>query len=320
MNTAKRPKILTWHVHGSYLYYLTQANADFYLPVGEGDRPGYGGRSGSFPWGKNVFEIPARQVRKLALDCVVFQSPQNYFEDQYEVLSAAQRRLPRMYIEHDPPREHPTDTKHIVDDPSVLLVHVTDFNNLMWDNGQTPTTVIDHGVMVPGGVAYTGEIPKGIVVINNIATRGRRLGLDVLNQVRKAVPLDIVGMGAEAVGGLGEIPHDALPAFVAKYRFFFNPIRYTSLGLAICEAMLLGVPVVGLATTELVTVIRNGKNGYIETSVANLIPRMQQLLADRTLAERLSKGARSYANKRFSIERFARDWERTFQRQIQGEG
>jgi len=44
----------------------------------------------------------------------------------------------------------------------------------------------------------------------------------------------------------------------AEYRFFFNPVRYTSLPLAVCEAMTIGMPIVGLATTELVSVIRNG--------------------------------------------------------------
>jgi ADP-heptose:LPS heptosyltransferase len=29
-----------------------------------------------------------------------------------EILTEAQRRLPRIYLEHDPPREHPTDTRH----------------------------------------------------------------------------------------------------------------------------------------------------------------------------------------------------------------
>ena len=50
------------------------------------------------------------------------QSRRNYLEDQYDILSEQQRSLPRIYLEHDPPRENPTDTKHIVDDPEMLLV------------------------------------------------------------------------------------------------------------------------------------------------------------------------------------------------------
>lgn len=303
----RRPRVLTWHVHGNYLYYLTQADCDFFLPVADG-KSGYSGRSGSFPWGRNVIEVPADEVRHLDIDCVIYQSRDNYLRDQHEILSEAQRRLPRIFIEHDPPRESPTDTRHVVDDPEVLLVHVTHFNALMWDSGRTPTRIIPHGVLVPDGVRYTGTKPKGIVVINNLATRGRRLGLDVYQYVSRHVPLDLVGMGSKNLGGLGEIPQKDLPAFMAEYRFFFNPIRYTSLGLAVCEAMTVGLPIVGLATTEMPVTVVNGESGWVDTSVDRLIGRMKSLLEDPAAARRLGEGARRHALAAFNIERFANDW------------
>ncbi|WP_235001231.1 glycosyltransferase family 4 protein [Nitrosovibrio sp. Nv4] len=241
---------------------------------------------------------------------ILFQHRKNYEVDQYEVLSENQRQLPKVYLEHDPPQEHPTNTMHWVDDASTLLVHVTDFNRLMWDNNRTPTAVIDHGVMVPDNVAYTGEHPKGVVVVNNIHKRGRRLGLDVFEKIREKIPLDLVGMGTAELGGLGEVPHDELPAFVAKYRFFFNPIRYTSLGLSVCEAMMTGLPMVGLATTEMVTAVENGKTGYVETDVDKLIERMRYLIDYPEHARELGRNARNYANQRFNIKRFASDWQR----------
>jgi hypothetical protein len=45
------------------------------------------------------------------------------------------------------------------------------------DNNNTPSKVIDHGVMVDKGVQYTGELNKGIVVINGIVKRGRKVRL-----------------------------------------------------------------------------------------------------------------------------------------------
>jgi len=305
-------RILTWHVHGNYLLYLAQTPHEFYLPVKPGRPNPYGGRAGSFPWPDNVHEVPAEAVHALRLGCILFQHRANWEEHQYELLSAEQRRLPRVYLQHDPPLEHPTDQRHWVDDPNVLLVHVTPFNALMWDSGRTPTTVIDHGVFLPEGVRYTGELARGITVVNNLATRGRRLGPDVFLRVRDELPLDLVGMGAEALGGLGEVQPPELPAFEARYRFFFNPIRYTSLGLAVCEAMQLGLPIVGLATTEMATVVQNGVSGYVDTDVEKLIPRMQELLRDPTEARRLGDGARRYAEARFDIRRFARDWDRAF--------
>ncbi len=302
--------ILTWHTHGSYLYYLTQAPHQFHVMSKAGRPAGYGGRSGQMPWGANVHDLPVEQARHRQFDCIVFQDDHQFEKDQYEYLTAAQRALPRIYIEHDPPRGHPTDTAHLVDDPNVLLVHVSHFNALMWDNGRTPSRVIEHGVLVPEGVEYRGNADAGLVVINHLARRGRRLGADVFLEARAQVPLDLVGMGAHELGGLGEIAHAQLPAFAARYRFLFNPIRYTSLGLAVIEAMMVGLPVVALATTEMVTVIDNGESGYIDTNPAVLVQHMRDLLRNPALARQLGATARRRARERFGIERFCADWDR----------
>jgi glycosyltransferase involved in cell wall biosynthesis len=124
--------------------------------------------------------------------------------------------------------------------------------------------------------------------------------------------VDLVGMDAEAMGGLGEIAPPELPAFEARYRFFFNPIRWTSLGLAVIEAMTIGMPIVGLATTEMATAIDDGVSGYVDTDPARLIEAMRRLIEDPGEAHRLGQNARSKALERFHIKRFVRDWEETF--------
>jgi glycosyltransferase involved in cell wall biosynthesis len=307
---SKRLKIFTWHIHGSYLFYLSQGDYDIYIPVSNERSEGYYGKGTTFPFGPNVHEVPEDEVKNLDFDCILFQSKKNYQTDQFQTLTLEQRDLPKIYLEHDPPREHPTDTKHVVDDPDVLLVHVTHFNSLMWDNNHTPMKVIDHGVIVPD-IPYSGETQRGIVVINNIEKRGRRLGLDIFLEARKHIPLDLVGMGAEELG-LGEVPHTKLPEFISKYRFFFNPIRYTSLGLSVCEAMSLGVPVVGLATTEMATAIRNEVTGFVHTDLSYLIEKMKLLLTDKDLAFKMGQEGKKYASERFNIKRFTNDWEQTF--------
>lgn len=304
-------RVLTWHIHGSYLYYLAHVPHTFFVPSKPGRPEGYGGRAGSLPWPDNLVEVPAEQVSELEFDCVLFQSRRNYEHDRYEILSPAQQRLPRIYLEHDPPRTSPTDTRHPVDDAEILLVHVTAFNDLMWDSGRTPTRVIDHGVLPLPDAVYTGERARGVVVVNDLARRGRRLGLDVYQRVRSAIPLDLVGMGARELGGVGELPRDRLGAFVGQHRFFFNPIRYTSLGLAVCEAMMMGMPIVGLATTEMATVVEDGVSGYIDTDVGRLIARMRELIEAPALARELGQGARARALARFHIDRFIADWDRT---------
>jgi glycosyltransferase involved in cell wall biosynthesis len=305
-------RLLTWHVHGSYLYYLSRALAgrvEFFLPVKPGRPDGYHGRAGSFPWGEHVHELAAEDVAGQQFDAVLFQSRANYLEDQQQLLAPWQRTLPRLYLEHDPPRESPTETRHVVDDPNVLLIHVTHFNALMWNNNRTPVRVIDHGVCVPEGARYSGDLARGLVVVNNLRRRGRRLGADLYDVARTRVPLDIAGMAtADEEHGLGDLPLERLHALAGRYRFFFHPIRYTSLGLAVLEAMAIGLPIVGLATTELVTVIENGVNGYLDTSLERLIARMNDLLNDPAEAQRLGANARRSAEERFNLTRFGDDW------------
>lgn len=301
-------KILTWHIHGNYLYNLSFVPHDFYLPVDYKRSEGYAGKTKNFNWRENVREIKDSEVKKQDFDLIIFQSLKNYLKDQYEILSEKQRQLPKIYLEHDPPRRHPTDTLHpATGDPSITIVHVTKFNNLMWDNGKNETAVVEHGIKIPK-VNYKGDKNKGITIINNLKNRGRRLGFDIFDDVRREVPLDLAGINSKEIGGLGEVPFYELIERISHYRFFFSPIRYTSLGLAICEAMMVGLPIVGLAATELAGIIEDGVQGFIGTDINSLVEKMKLLLSNPELAKKMGENARILAKKRFNIERFASDW------------
>ena len=78
--------------------------------------------------------------------------------------------------------------------------------------------------------------------------------------------------------------------------------------LAVCEAMMIGMPVVGLATTEMAATVVNGVSGYVDTSVRRVIEFMRHLLEAPDEARRLGQGARATARRRFGIERFVADW------------
>lgn len=304
-------RILTWHVHGSYLDSLVRTGHEFFLPVVERNGERQGG-IGGWPWPTDrVHEVPEEDVVDLDVDLVLYQCDENWLDDGPRILSDRQLRGPRIYIEHDPPWADPTESRHPVDDPEVLLVHVTAFNALMWDNGRTPTRVIEHGVAEPD-VRWSGKLERGLVVVNDMATRGRRVGRDIFERARDALPMDLVGMRSRAIGGLGEVMRADLPAFSARYRFFFHPVRYTSFGMAVCEAMMLGMPVVALATTEMPAVLETGRSGVIETDPARLIDGAADLLRDHGLAARLGEAGRQIALERFGIDRFTSDWNAAF--------
>jgi hypothetical protein len=197
----RRLNILIWHIHGSYLNTLARLDHNWYLPIKPGRPEGYGGRGPTFDLPDYVREVPAEQVRNLDLDLIIYQTPKNYFEDQFELLSSEQRRLPKIYLEHNTPKPNAVDTRHPIDDPDVLLVHVTHYNRLMWDNGRTPTIVIEHSVAIDPTIRYSGHLERGITVVNGMQKRPRVAGYDLFLHARQKVPLDAVGMETEAFGG-----------------------------------------------------------------------------------------------------------------------
>jgi hypothetical protein len=315
----RRLKILIWHIHGSYLNTLARIDHDWYLPVKPGRPEGYGGRGPTFDLPGYVCEVPTADVRNLDLDLVIYQTPKNWTEDRGEILSPEQRRLPSIYLEHNTPKPDAVHTRHPVADSDALIVHVTHYNQLMWDNGPAATSVIEHSVAIDPGARYRGTLERGLTVINGMQKRPRIAGYDIFQDVGQRVPLDAVGMETEVLGGLGDVPYRDLHGVMANYRFLFSPIRYTSLPLAVVEAMTIGMPVVALATTELPSVIQNGVSGYISCDVEDLVAGMQRLIADPAEAARLGANARAVAEERFGLERFITDWNGAFGSVIGGQ-
>lgn len=95
------------------------------------------------------------------------------------------------------------------------------------------------------------------------------------------------------------LPKNRLPAYLQPFRgsILFIPSRYEGFSLSLIEGMSQGlVPViypVGVAPE----IIRNGENGFIVTSQAEAIERIEQLLKDPALRERLSLEATKTAGK-----------------------
>jgi glycosyltransferase involved in cell wall biosynthesis len=173
--------------------------------------------------------------------------------------------------------------------------------------------VIEHSVAIDPSIRYSGHLQRGITVVNGMQKRPRIAGYDLFLQAQQMLPLDVVGMETEAFGGLGDVPYRELHHLVAGYRFLFSPIRYTSLPLAVIEAMTIGMPVVALATTELPTVIESGKTGYVSCDIDQLVNYMRYLLVDREEAYRLGENARTVALTRYGLGRFIKDWNHAFE-------
>jgi glycosyltransferase involved in cell wall biosynthesis len=87
-----------------------------------------------------------------------------------------------------------------------------------------------------------------------------------------------------------------------------HPVRWTSLGLSLLEAMHLGMPVVALATTEAVEAVPVDA-GVLSTRPARLAEAVRTFVHDPDAARLAGKAARSAALERYGLARFLRDWD-----------
>ncbi len=156
--------------------------------------------------------------------------------------------------------------------------------------------------------ATRGSIPRAAVVINEPSRRGRVTGTDLLPRFAEAAPIDLFGMGAGALGGFENLKQDELHREMARRRVYLHPIRWTSLGLALVEAMHLGMPVVALATTEAIEAVPR-EAGVLSTSVDTLARAVRDLVNDRDRARAMGKAARAAALARYGLGRFLADWD-----------
>ena len=100
---------------------------------------------------------------------------------------------------------------------------------------------------------------------------------------------------------------------LARRRVYLHPVRWTSLGLSLLEAMHLGMPIVALATTEVVEAVPPGA-GIISTRTAELIKAVGPPGQRPGRGRRAGQAAREAALARYGLARFLADWDRTARR------
>jgi len=100
---------------------------------------------------------------------------------------------------------------------------------------------------------------------------------------------------------VGAIPHQAVPDAMAAARVFVATSRHSNRSIAVCEALLCGVPVVAFDTGETSAVVRDGETGGLvadgdETGLAAAIA---GLLGDEEKRGAMGQRARALAERDF---------------------
>lgn len=301
--------VLLWHVHGSWTTAFVQGGHRYLVPVLPGRGPLGRGRAETWEWPASVVELTPVELPDAEVDVVILQRPEE-LELARDWLGGRRpgHEVPAVYLEHNAPQGRIADMRHpVADRPELTVVHVTHFNDLFWDAGTTPARVIEHGIVDPGE-RYTGEMARAAVVINEPSRRGRVTGTDLLRHLAADIPIDLFGMEAAALGGIENLPQARLHDEMARRRVYLHPLRWTSLGLSLLEAMHLGMPVVALATTEAPEAVPP-EAGVLSTRVDALRAAVRRLLDDPEEARVMGKAARAAALARYGLGRFLADWD-----------
>jgi hypothetical protein len=311
--------VLLWHVHGSWTTAFVQGHHEYLIPVTP-DRDADGlGRARTWDWPASAREVTPSQLRGEDVDVVVLQRLRDLELVREWLGREPGRDLPAVFLEHNAPEGPVPDTRHpLADRDDIPIAHVTHFNRLFYDNGRAPTTVIEHGIVDPGE-RWTGELARAAVVVNEPVRRGRTTGGDLLPGLAAVAPVDVFGMGLaglherfgldpDRVALYDDPPQAAMHGQLARRRVYVHPVRWTSLGLSLLEAMHLGMPVVALATTEAVEAVPPDA-GVLSTRPERLWDAVQTYLHDEDAARLAGKAARAAALERYGLDRFLADWD-----------
>jgi hypothetical protein len=313
-------RILMWDVHGGYTDSLLAGSHDYlFLPP---DRSGRGGlaRYGDSSPG-NAYEVTAEELRDQPPEIALLQRLEEIELCAEHLGRRPGPDLPAIFLEHNTPKTNVPSTRHpLADEPSLLLVHVTHFNQLFWDCGSTRTRVIEHGVADPG-LRYTGRLPRLAFVVNEPVRRWRVTGTDLLTHF---ADFDVDAFGIDAnllpdalrptqtrVNFTGNLKPNQLYDAMAERRAYLHLNRWTSLGLSLIQAMLLGMPVVVLDATEASRAVPTAA-GALSGDITELVTTTRALLADPEEAHRRGLIARRAALDRYGLPRFLHDWDLAF--------
>jgi Glycosyl transferases group 1 len=311
-------RIVCWHVHGSWTTSFVHGDHTYLIPTAT-EHDAFGRGRAGYPWPANAVEVAPADLADSDIDLVVLQRLEELALAEQWLRREPGRDVPAIYVEHDTPAGAVPDTRHpLADRNDITLVHVTHFNALMWDSGRAPTAVIEHGVPDPGR-RYTGELPRLGAAINEPIRRWRTVGTDLIPRFTGLAPLDVFGIDSEPLAGKlglapgtlrghGSLPFDVMFTELARRRIYLHPFRWTSLGLALIEAMMLGMPVVALGTTEAVEAVPAGA-GVVSVNPGRLVAGARQLLSDPAAARAAGERARAGALARYGLRRFLSDWD-----------
>ncbi|GAA3028914.1 glycosyltransferase [Streptomyces olivoverticillatus] len=315
-------RILLWHVHGSWTTAFVQGPHTYLVPVTPRQGPGRPRPRRHLRLARlRRRDVPPEQLRDTDIDLVVLQRPPTSSTSPGAGWAAAPAPTspPSTSNTTRPAGPSPTPATRPLDHRGLTIVHVTYFNQLFWDCAKHTHHRHRARHRRPRPPQWTGHRERAAVVVNEPLRRGRTTGTDLLARFARAAPLDVFGMRTHGIAHHLGLPEDRCHArelvqnelhrAMAACRMYLHPVRWTSLGLSLLEAMHLGMPVVALATTEVVEAVPP-EAGVVSNRPDVLLDAVRGFIAEPGRAREAGRAARTAALARYGLPRFLDDWDR----------
>ncbi|MFN8523725.1 MAG: glycosyltransferase [Chloroflexota bacterium] len=173
-------------------------------------------------------------------------------------------------------------------------------------------TVIRHGVdrLDHLDFPWRGDVVSALTVCHHLYERGEEKGAHVWDFVHShGVPIALIGDNPEVEGAHIPPNWDALRGSYASHRAYLNTTPHGG-SRAMLEAALVGCPIVTRPRRDGTSIFTDGESGMVAEEPAEIVRRIETLLADPSLGRRIGAKGRAVVESIYDSAGFVDRWAR----------
>jgi hypothetical protein len=307
---------LTFNSHQPYIHLLASAlDWDFGVVL-----PGL--PSGGFKiWDERVRPVPENMRLYRSVEEARESSSWDWImvHNVHDLLDCRDIRLPKLLVVHGTLRGRLLEEKSrlapdlylahfrtLLDSMRCRLVYISELKCRDWG---IPGEIVVSAVDVDQYGPYRGDKAVVLRVCNHLRERGAILGSDAHEEICRDLPGLVLGPNQGLANSRMTTSWEDLKEEYRSCRVFLHTAVYPyedGYNLAVLEAMASGMPVAALSNPTLP--VRDGREGVVADTAAELRERIIQLLGNPEHARRLGAAARERVSRDFPISAFRRRW------------
>ncbi len=306
--------ILTFVTHERYEPNLCKTGHNFYAYTGDGIRD-WNTKYAPIPENYRILDkrLEGKQIPlHLDLDLIISQNMLAHYETARGI--SALLDIPIINIHHTlpPPYWGPNELMPLRAWTGASDVYITDHNREVWGINPDNSEVIYHGIDSDFWEPLE-NVKRGsyaLSVVNDWKNRDWCCGYTLWENATAGIPTKAIG----DTPGLS-LPAKSLEDLRDNYNacgLFVNTSTYSPIPMSLLEAMSCGCAVVSTGTCAIPEIIEHGVNGFITNNPAEMRSLIKKVLEDNELRDELGRNARKTIVEKFSIERFANQWNKVF--------